>query len=895
MDQTIGPYQIESELGRGGMGVVYRARDERLGRTVAIKALPEELAQDPGRLERFEREARTLAQLNHPNLAGIHGLEEHAGADGQTNRYLVLEYVEGETLADRLDRGVLPADEAAELAAQIAAGIAAAHEAGVVHRDLKPGNIMLTPDGRAKVLDFGLAKSDEGMSSTGSGHSQSPTLTNPNPRHSPTIPGAILGTAAYMSPEQARGRRVDQRTDVWSFGVILYEMLVGASPFVGETASDSIGAVLHKEFNLERLPRETPASVRRVLRRCLQRDKELRYHSLADARLELLSGSVDSAAGDISDSSGSALGPVGVVGWLVAVVALAVAAWLFVSGPEVYNTTYLGGGRLEADLVTDRSIELARLVAPPRISPDSRRVAYLVYNEGENETRLAVRDLSTGEERVLRGPVDPRSPEWTADGRSIVYASGFQLQRIDVNGGRPETLGDIGEAGRYSVAGINPEGLYTYSRMRGPLRAFDPDTGESTVIADPIPERSGDWVVAPSFLPDGEHVLYSNQDDVTVDSGLYVSSLTEGWSRRLLPFETSAVFVEPDLVVYWNEGSLLVRRFDLEALDFVGDPVVVAEGVLRQNWPSFGIFDATPDLLVYVADESAGAADGMFLRDLATGEETPLGIEGSLWSPYVSPDGRYLSFDRTFPATAGDIYVYEFETGIERVISRDEGNESIPIWGPESDEVFFFRGPDIYRARVDRVRAPEAVLESSEAKFPAAVTPDGRSLLLSRSNNSGNQSHIQLLDLETGELTDWGQDPNANMYATGLAGDGEWVLFESDVSGAWTHYADRLDRTSENPIRLIPGFGRGTRIMGDQVLYLTSDAVMAIRLRISPDGELVPERPQRLMDPDGVRFIAPMPGWERAVVIRSLAPTRGGSIRFVRNWIPDEFRFPPQD
>ena len=892
MDQTIGPYQIESELGRGGMGVVYRARDERLGRTVAIKALPEELARDPGRLERFEREARTLAQLNHPNLAGIHGLEEHTGADGQTNRYLVLEYVEGETLADRLDRGVLPADEASELAAQIAAGIAAAHDAGVIHRDLKPGNIMLTPDGRAKVLDFGLAKSDEGTSSTGSGHSQSPTLTNPHPRHSPTIPGAILGTAAYMSPEQARGRRVDQRTDVWSFGVILYEMLVGASPFVGETASDSIGAVLHKEFNLERLPRETPASVRRVLRRCLQRDKEQRYHSLADARLELLSGSVDSAAGDASDSGGSALGPVGVVGWLVAAVALAVAAWLFVSGPEVYNTTYLGGGRLEADLVPDRSMKLARLVAPPRISPDSRRVAYLVYNEGENETRLAVRDLVTGEERVLRGPADPRSPEWTADGRSIVYRSGSKLQRIDVNGGRPETLGDIGESGRYSVGGIDPEGVYVYSQVRGPLRAFDPDTGENTVIVDPIPERSGEWVVAPNFLPDGEHVLYANQDDVTVDSGLYVGSLTEGWSRRLLPFETSAVFVEPDLVVYWNDGTLLVRRFDLEALDFVGDPVVVAEGVLRREWPSFGIFDATPELLVYVEDESAGAQDAAFMRDLATGEETPLGIEGSLWSPYVSPDGRYLSFDRTFPATAGDIYVFEFETGIERMISRDEGNESVPIWGPGSDEVFFFRGPDIYSARIDRSQLPRAVLENTMATYPTAVTPDGRSLLYSVNSD---QNDIHLLDLETGEVSEWGADPNFNETAIGLTGDGQWLLYISDFTGEWSLYADRLDREVPNPIELLPGLSTLGRVMGDRMLYNTPGAVVMIRIESTPDGGLVVSQPQRLMEREGVRYVAPMPGWERAVVIRSLAPTRGGSLRFVRNWIPDEFRSPPQD
>ena len=250
----IGTYRIEREVGRGGMGVVYLGRDISLDRPVAIKALPPEVAEDPSRLERFEREARTLAQLSDPHIAGIYGTESH---DGQ--RYLVLEYVEGETLADRLDRGPLPIDETLELGAQIASGLEAAHEAGVIHRDLKPANVKLTPEGRAVVLDFGLAKAEEGASTTGL--SEAATLTTPAP-HSPSIPGAVIGTAAYMSPEQARGRRVDRRTDIWAFGVVLYEMLTGSSPFAGETATDSIGAVLHKGVELEHLPERTPPAIR---------------------------------------------------------------------------------------------------------------------------------------------------------------------------------------------------------------------------------------------------------------------------------------------------------------------------------------------------------------------------------------------------------------------------------------------------------------------------------------------------------------------------------------------------------------------------------------------------------------------------------------------------------
>lgn len=272
------------------MGVVYLGRDTRLDRAVAVKALPENLLHDADRLARFEREARTLASLNHPNVAGIYGVEEHEGA-----KYLILEFVEGETLADRIDRGPIPVDDAIDIAAQIALGVEAAHDAGVIHRDLKPGNVKITPDGKVKVLDFGLARSDESASS--SGMSEIPTITSPA-QHSPTVPGVILGTAAYMSPEQARGRRLDKRTDIWSFGVVLYEMLTGASPFRGETVSDSIGAVLHKEIDVSLLPRDTPRAVRRVLNRCVERDKELRYRDIGDVRVDLLQARADADEGD---------------------------------------------------------------------------------------------------------------------------------------------------------------------------------------------------------------------------------------------------------------------------------------------------------------------------------------------------------------------------------------------------------------------------------------------------------------------------------------------------------------------------------------------------------------------------------------------------------------------
>ena len=295
---AIGPFQIERELGRGGMGEVYLARDTRLDRQVAIKALPAHLSQDPDRLARFQREAKMLASLNHPGVGAIHGLEECAG-----HQYLILEFVEGETLADRLARGPIPIDEALVIARQIAEALEAAHEKGIIHRDLKPGNVMVTHEGAVKVLDFGLARTEETPASSSfvpQNLADSPTVTSPARIHSPTIPGVIMGSAGYMSPEQARGKAVDKRSDIFSFGCVLYEMLTGAMPFRGETAADAIGATLHKQLDLALLPPGTPATIRLLLSRCLAKDRANRLHDIADARLEL--------AQAISDPTGISLG-----------------------------------------------------------------------------------------------------------------------------------------------------------------------------------------------------------------------------------------------------------------------------------------------------------------------------------------------------------------------------------------------------------------------------------------------------------------------------------------------------------------------------------------------------------------------------------------------------------
>ena len=388
MQDQIGPYQVLREIGRGGMGVVYLARDARLERDVAIKALPEDLAKDPVGLERFEREARAIAGLSHQNIAGIYGIEEQDGA-----KYLILEYIDGLTLADRLDAGPLPLEEAMQVAVQIAAGIEAAHETGIIHRDLKPANIKIDTDDLVKILDFGLARADEGSSSTGMSF-DGPTIHQDNPQPPPTMEGMILGTAAYMSPEQARGRRVDKRTDIWAFGVILYEMLVGSNPFKGETATDSIGAVIHKDIDLSKLPSGTPSSVHHVLTRCLERDKSKRFRDIGDVRIELEHGSGESLAA-VNPARRSPFELIALAAIIFAI-AGAGAMWLLKPSPKPTLMNL-------AIPVADRFESIDQLA----ISPDGETIAMIAKEHptenGSTDNAVYVRNWSDENFRKLQG------------------------------------------------------------------------------------------------------------------------------------------------------------------------------------------------------------------------------------------------------------------------------------------------------------------------------------------------------------------------------------------------------------------------------------------------------------------------------------------------------------
>ncbi len=702
--QHIGPYTVEAEIGRGGMGVVYRATDTRLGRPVAIKALPEDLADDAERMVRFEREARTLAALNHPNVAGIHGVEEHQG-----RRYLVLEYVDGETLAERLDRGPLAVDEALEVFAQISRGVEAAHEAGIIHRDLKPANVKLTPDGKVKVLDFGLAKETEEGSSSSVDLTRSPTITA---AQSPTAAGVILGTAPYMSPEQARGRPVDPRTDIWSFGVMLYECLTGASPFVGETVSDSIAAILQAEVDFDRLPAATPRSVRRVLRRCLERDKDRRYRNIGDVGLELVEASEGRDEEPAQTAAVDGRGRTKLA-WAVAAGALlalaATVAWVGLRPGEAPM-------RLVADIVPlDPEAVVSSRAGPPAISPDGARLAIVV--ERATEMSLIVRDLSTGDEQTVASGDEIRGPFWSPDSRSLAFFDGERMLILAPGGARPEPVPGVTVPRlRLATGSWAPDGTIIYSRMPEGLMRVRPFNGKPEFLLDPFPDRSGDRVVFPSFLPDGRRFLFLLfESEGGGATGIHMGSLDSKEFNLVLPVASNAVYTPSGMLVFSRAGGLQAQRFDIATGRVEGEPIRIASDVLPVTWPPHALFTISESgRIAYVRGGAADAESEFVWMDRASDEMTPIGVEGSLWNPRLSPDGRTLAFDWTTSETSGDIWIRDLERGLDTRLTSDPKNESNPVWTADGRTIVFFRGNDIYRITPDGVSEAELLRESTE-------------------------------------------------------------------------------------------------------------------------------------------------------------------------------------
>jgi eukaryotic-like serine/threonine-protein kinase len=810
----VGSYEILSSLGEGGMGAVYRARDTKLNRDVAIKTLLPAVANDPARLARFQREAQVLASLNHPNIAAIYGLEEglvgpvaHVGQLGDVGRdepigpLIVMELVEGPTLADRIANGAIPLDDAVPIAKQVADALEAAHEHHIIHRDLKPANIKVRADGVVKVLDFGLAKALESSEASHQGRSQWPTITSPAMM---TGPGIVLGTAAYMSPEQAKGRPVDRRADIWAFGCVLYEMLTGARPFAGEDVSETLASVLRSEPDWNALPARTPANILTLLRRCLKKDPQHRVAHMSTARLELSEPIVAQApSSEISrDSQRTARHgrTVERVAWIALCALLAAGlAYALRSAPRTDGP----GPVLRFRIDPPPGELLPGAGGAPRfaVSPDGAYVVYGSSLPGQHDS-LWLHRLDSNRAQSLRTTESPpaagaavQQPFWSPDSRSVAYfdAPGRRLKRIDINGGAPQVVCEVGGqnfGGSWSRDGI----ILVASSETAGIRRVSVTEGTLEPVTRLDESRHEVTHLYPQFLPDGRHFLFHVKSSDAADSdAVYLGTLDSSERVRLVAADGMATFAPPNFVLYARGESLLAQTLDFVKMTLVGEPVLVSASIRRPVNGRLPVSSSASGVLALAEGATADEAHTVWVD--RNGKEIP-GVPDLTVRPGVlrlSPDGRRLAFVRGFQA---DVWIQDLDRGVQNRLTTDPGIDTDPVWSPDGSRIAF-RGQrgqreGIYQKLVSGASAEELVLESPKADRGVAPTDwsaDGRFLLF-----DDRPPGVLLNTLRGSEdvmVFPWDAPRKPRPYVSTPFGegharfspDGRWVAYDSLESG----------------------------------------------------------------------------------------------------------------
>jgi serine/threonine-protein kinase len=768
----LGPYEILAALGAGGMGEVYRARDSKLNRLVAIKVLPDLFVSDTERLARFTREAQTLAALNHPNIAHVYGFEESGGV-----RALVMELVEGEDLSQRIARGRMPLDEALPIARQIAEALDAAHEQGIIHRDLKPANIKVRPDGTVKVLDFGLAKALEPVGVASPSVSQPPTITSP----ALSQVGMLLGTAAYMSPEQAKGRPADKRSDVWAFGCVLYEMLTGARAFAGDDVSDTLAAVLRAEPDWPMLPTETPAAIRRLLRRCLEKDRRRRLSDAADARLE-----IEEALTTPTFETSAAPAP-SQVGWrrgaLIAAAALAVGG--AAAGGAVWTAVRPGPARVTRTVIqTSGGTALTispRAAGSLAITPDGSRLVYTAASQ------LVVRRLDQFDSEALTGLGSPTQPFISPDGQWIGFFDGSVLKKVAIGGGPAVTVfNDSNPSGgpRGATWGTDGTIVYASSSSAGLKRVAAAGGGEAETLTTYDRERGEVRHSWPSFLPGGRALLFSISYAVRAPE-IAVLNLDTG-AKTVLLSGLRARYLPSGHLVFGMENTLRAVAFDPERLTVAGEPVPVVSPVAAnqpyQQAPAE--YDVAADgTLVYLPTSIASPVTRTPVWVDRQGRETSLGMQSRPYvHPRLAPDGtRVAIMDR------GDIWIWDLRRS--RLTRGTLDGATISIWTPDSARLIFAstRGggnANLYVQASDGTGTTTRLTDSPNMHNPTGITSDGTQIVFNDATPA-QQGDIGLLTLtptpQTKPLVATRYDERGGVVSP----DGRWLAYESDRSGAY--------------------------------------------------------------------------------------------------------------
>ncbi len=761
------------------MGEVYRATDTKLNRDVALKVLPEEFARDADRMARFKREAQVLASLNHPNIAAIYGLEESEGT-----RCLVLELVEGPTLAERIKQGAIPLDEALNIAKQIAEALEAAHEKGIIHRDLKPANVKVTPEGMVKVLDFGLAKALEDDPSS-IDISKSPTLSV-----AATQAGVILGTAAYMSPEQARGQPVDKRADIWSFGVVLYEMLTGKQAFKGDTISDTLAAVLRAEVDWDVLPAGTPASIRRLLRRCLTRDRKQRLQAIGDARFEIeeaLTGSTDMDATAAVDTTPSQPVWQRILPWALAgVMAVAVAglSWQLSRSPSTTGENV----RFVVNLPPDLSLNTSGRVNIA-ISPDGTKIVFSAI--GESGFQLFLKKMHSLELEPLAGTAGGDSPFFSPDGKWLGFVSGGKLRKVSVEGGSPIILADTGFGG----AAWNTDGtiIYTPSYTSGLWRV--PDSGgtpEKLTTPDSDKGVLGHWW--PQLLPGGQAVVFTRYSSPIKSARVAILDLRTGQMSDLIEGAVFGRYVPTGHLVYVRANTLMAVPIDPGSLKVTGAAFPVLDDISLDlaNAASQLSFSAE-GTLAYVP-KSVVEFDRMLVWVDRKGNETPVtGRRGRYFAPELSPDGSRIALNRT-TEDGTNIWLYEIRRGVFTRLTFGDSPEYSPLWTPDGKNVIHIeekRQWDLSIIEAGGTGSEQLLVSTEFDKYPEAVTPDGKFLIF-REGSANTLADLWLIPLDA--LTPTENKPTVLLQTqfsergAKLSPNGRWLAYASDETGQFEVY-----------------------------------------------------------------------------------------------------------
>jgi eukaryotic-like serine/threonine-protein kinase len=799
--RTLGSYRIVEKLGAGGMGEVYRATDLRLRRDVAIKILPEAFSADADRLARFEREARVLASLNHPHIGGIHGLEE----DGEV-RALVLELVEGATLAERLITGPLSVNEALTYSRQVAEALEAAHEKGICHRDLKPSNIMITPGGQAKVLDFGLAKADE--VAVGADVSHSPTITALG-----TSTNVILGTAGYMSPEQARGKAVDRRADVWAFGCVLFEMLTARQAFAGETVVDMLSAIVSREPDWHRLPAETPSAIRRLLQRCLAKDLKRRMHDIADARIEI--EEVLEAGGDIpateQRSRAAGVSP-GIVALLsVALVGIGLAAGVLFGRSMPSNTT-------SPPHIIRYTIPLDGITAatPPRISRDGRQVAF-VASKDDGSSAIWIQALEGGKPRELPGTSGASLPFWSPDGRSLGFFADSALKRIDLTSGASQRIARAEEplGGAWSSSGV-----IVFSE-RYVLYQVPASGGTPTLVASLDLSRQENQLRLPEFLPDGRHFLYSARAGRTENTSVYLASLDGRPAKRIVNTRSVARHAAPDVLMYVRDDALVAQSFDVDRASLTGTPRQIL-GPIDPNTPAefFSVSDSGAVVYRLVLPPPSQ----LTWVDRSGAIVSPVAEPSVISNFRLSPDEHRVVFDETTRGSRS-VWTLDIGTGARSRLTFPGSDDWQPIWSPDGLRVLFgsYRnGPiDMYITPASGGGNDREFMRSSIQKGPRDWSRDGRFVLYTQDSPEMKED-LWARPVEDNATPIAIAVTNAREFDGRFSPDGRWVSYVSTETGGNEIYVQPFPPTG-GKWQVSTGGGHSPRWRGDgrELYYLT--------------------------------------------------------------------------